>query len=61
MNLIRGLIAVDPIRRFPTAEAADVMKDGAAGFQKQLVKGDLSSEYENEIRGWLRDLGDAKF
>jgi serine/threonine-protein kinase len=61
MNLIRGLIAVDPLRRFPSAEAADVMKDGAAGFQRQLVKGDLSSEYENEIRGWLRDLGDAKF
>jgi hypothetical protein len=55
------LIAADPIRRFPTAEAADVMKDGAAGFQRQFVKGDLSSEYENEIRGWLRDLGDAKF
>lgn len=61
MNLIRGLIAVDPMRRYPTAEAADVMKDGAAGIQTQLVKGDLSSEYENEIRGWLRDLGDAVF
>lgn len=61
MNLIRGLIAPDPLRRFPSAEAADVMKDGAAGFQRQLVKGDLSSEYENEIRGWLHDLGDARF
>jgi serine/threonine-protein kinase len=61
MNLIKGLIAADPMRRFPTAEAADVMKDGAAGFQRQLVKGDLSSEYENEIRGWLRDLGDSAF
>jgi len=60
-NLIRGLIAADPMRRFPTAEAADVMKEGAAGFQRQLVKGDLSSEYENEIRGWLRDLADAKY
>lgn len=61
MNLIRGLIAPDPLRRFPSAEAADVLKEGAAGFQRQLVKGDLSSEYENEIRGWLRDLGDAQF
>ncbi len=61
MNLIRGLIAADPMRRYPTAEAADVMKDGAAGFQRQLIKGDLSSEYENEIRGWLADLGDAAF
>ena len=61
MNLIRGLIAADPMCRYPTAEAADVMKDGAAGFQRQLVKGDLSTEYENDIRGWLRDVGDAKF
>jgi serine/threonine protein kinase len=61
MNLIRHLIAVDPAKRFPTAEAADVMKEGAAGFQRQLIKGDLYSEFENEIRGWLRDLGDAQF
>jgi serine/threonine-protein kinase len=61
MNLIRGLIAVDPMRRYPTAQAADVMKDGAAGFQRQLIKGDLFSEFETEIREWLGDLGDAKF
>lgn len=61
MNLIRGLIAADPVRRYPSAEMADVMKDGAAGFQKQLVKGDLSSEYETEIRGWLTDLGNVRY
>ena len=61
MNLIRGLIAADPMCRFPTAEAADVMKEGAAGFQAQLVRSNLSTEYENDIRGWLRELGDAKF
>ena len=61
MNLIRGLIAADPMCRFPTAEAADVLKEGAAGFQAQLVRSNLSTEYENDIRGWLRELGDAKF
>ncbi len=50
MNFCRGLIAPDPMRRFPSAEAADLLKEGAAGFHRQLVIGDLASEYENEIR-----------
>lgn len=56
MNLCRGLIAADPNRRFPSAEAADLLKEGAASFQRQLVKGDLASEYRNEIRLWLEEL-----
>jgi serine/threonine-protein kinase len=56
MNFCRGLIAPDPNRRFPSAEAADLLKEGAASFLRQLVKGDLASEYENEIRLWLDDL-----
>jgi serine/threonine-protein kinase len=56
MNLIRGLIAPDPTCRFPSAEAADLVKEGAASFHRQLVKGDLASEYENEIRLWLEEL-----
>lgn len=56
MNLCRGLIAPDPSRRFPSAEAADLLKEGAASFQRQLVKVDLASEYENEIRLWLEEL-----
>jgi serine/threonine-protein kinase len=56
MNFCRGLIAPDPMRRFPSAEAADLVKEGAASFHRQLVKGDLSSEYENEIRLWLEEL-----
>jgi eukaryotic-like serine/threonine-protein kinase len=56
MNLLRGLIAPDPMRRFPNAEAADLVKEGAASFHRQLVKGDLASEYENEIRLWLEEL-----
>lgn len=56
MSLIRSLIAPDPMCRFPSAEAADLVKEGAASFHRQLVKGDLASEYENEIRLWLEEL-----
>lgn len=56
MSFCRGLIAPDPMRRFPSAEAADLLKEGAASFHRQLVKGDLSSEYDNEIRLWLEEL-----
>ncbi len=58
MAFCRGLIAPDPMRRFPSAEAADLVKDGAAAFHRQLIKGDLASEYDNEIRTWLAELGD---
>ncbi len=56
MNFCRTLIAPDPMRRFPSAEAADLVKEGAAAFHRQLIKGDLASEYENEIRLWLEEL-----
>jgi serine/threonine-protein kinase len=58
MNFCRGLIAPDPARRFPTAEAADLLQEGAAGFHRQLIKGNLASEYDNEIRLWLEELAD---
>ena len=32
------------------------MKEGAASFHRQLIKGDLASEYENELRLWLDEL-----
>ena len=60
MNFCRGLIAPDPMRRFPNAEAADLVNEGAASFHRQLVKGDLASEYDNEIRLWLKELEDMK-
>lgn len=56
MNLCRGLIAPDPMKRFRSAEAADLADEGAADFQRQLVKGDLATQYENEIRLWLEEL-----
>jgi serine/threonine protein kinase len=58
MNFCWSLIAPDPMRRFPSAEAADLVQEGAASFHRQLVKGDLASEYDNEIRLWLEELED---
>jgi len=56
MTFCRGLVAPDPMRRFPSAEAADLLKEGAASFHRQLVKSDLASEYDNEIRLWLEEI-----
>lgn len=56
ISFCRGMISADPVRRFPSAEAAELLKEGAAAFHRQLVKGDLASEYDNEIRNWLEDM-----
>jgi eukaryotic-like serine/threonine-protein kinase len=56
MNFCRGLVSPDPSRRFPSAEAADLVKEGAASFLRQLIVGGLASEYENELRLWLEEL-----
>ena len=60
MNFCRGLISPDPMRRFPTAEDADLVDNGAAAFQRQLVMGDLSVEYTNEIRLWIEEIKDLE-
>ena len=56
MNFCQRLVAPDPMRRFPSAEDANLVKDGAAAFHRQLVISDLASEYDNEIRLWLEEL-----
>lgn len=57
MNFCRGMIAADPDKRFQTAEAAELMdNEGAAAFHRQLVKNDLASEYDNDIRIWIEEL-----
>ncbi len=57
IGLIRGLIDADPQSRFPSATAADLEEIGAAGFHRHLVKADLSSEYEHDLKTWLSALG----
>lgn len=55
-DFIRGLVAAEPHDRFPTAEDAQLVDKGAAAFHRQLVKGDMASEYENDIRVWIEEL-----
>ena len=56
MNFLMGLIAPDPKNRFADAEAAEHLEEGAAAFHRQLVLGDMSTEYDNDIRLWLEEL-----
>ena len=56
MAFCQGLIDPDPEKRFQSAEAADLVEIGAAAFHRQLVKDDLASEYENDIRIWIDEL-----
>ena len=56
LHLCKKLVAFDPAKRFQTAQAADLDRKGASDFHRQLVKGDLASEYENDLRNWLEPL-----
>jgi serine/threonine-protein kinase len=57
MSFCLGLVDPNPDRRFPSAEAAELVEDvSAAAFHRHLVKDDLSSEYENDIRIWIEEL-----
>lgn len=55
-RIVRQLIDPDPDKRFQSAEDAEMSKGGAVPFLRQLVKGDLDSEYDIELRQWLSDL-----
>ncbi len=54
LDICRNLIAPDPTRRVASAEEAEM--NGAASFHRQLIMGNLASEYENDIRIWLEEL-----
>jgi len=56
LRLIRRLVDPDPERRFISAEEADLSDDGAAAFQRLLIKVDLAIEYETEIRHWIEEV-----
>ncbi|MBL4883665.1 MAG: serine/threonine protein kinase [Planctomycetaceae bacterium] len=53
VGLIQGLIAPDPKQRFPSAVAADLEKVGAAEIHRHLIKANLASEYEHDLKTWL--------
>lgn len=56
MSFLRGLIAPDPNKRFPSAEAAEHVDQGAAAFHRQLIISNMATEYDNDIRLWLEEL-----
>jgi serine/threonine-protein kinase len=56
MTLCQRLIAANPADRFPSAHAAELGEDGAAGFHRQLATVNLASEYNHDLRVWLDPL-----
>lgn len=56
MNFCRGLVAPDANRRFPSAEAAEHVDQGAAAFHRQLVISNMATEYDNDVRLWLQEV-----
>jgi serine/threonine-protein kinase len=56
MGFCQRLIASDPADRFESAEAAELLGDGAAEFQRQQVLNDDRSEYDHEIHLLLEEL-----
>jgi len=56
MTICRRLTAPDPMLRYASAEQADIGREGLGEFQRSLVRGDLASEYESELRSWLEEL-----
>ncbi len=56
MQLVTGLVSPEPEMRRRMEDAADELQLCAAEFQRELVAGNLSSQYDMEIRLWLDDL-----
>ncbi len=59
MNVCKRLVAADPSRRFNGANDAELLDDGEA-FHRQLVMGDLASEYERDLQKWLEEVHRAE-
>jgi len=57
-GLVSKMIAVEPKDRFRNADAAELDRMGAVSFQRNLVKTNLSTEYDRELAWWLELLGE---
>ena len=58
-ELVLKMIAVDPNERFADADAADLDRVGAVSFHRQLVRDNLSTEYDRELAWWLEAMCDT--
>lgn len=56
MTFLTKLVSPDPSERFESAEIAETHPSGAAAFHRQLIIGDLASEYDNDVRIWIEEL-----
>lgn len=56
VNFCKKLIWTDPMKRFSSARDAELQKDGAAAFHRQLIFGDLASEYEHDLQLWVNEM-----
>lgn len=56
MELVTGLVSPEPEMRRRMEDAADELQLCAGEFQRELAAGNLSSQYDMEIRLWLDDL-----
>jgi serine/threonine-protein kinase len=56
MRFISGLVAPNQADRFQSADEALNLDIGASAFLRQLIKGGLASEYQNDLRIWIEEL-----
>ncbi len=57
LTFIRRMVAADPMDRFPDAESANLeAQNGAAAFLRELVRSNLATEYDQELRRWLQAI-----
>ncbi len=54
VELIADMIHPDPAERFSSPEEAEESQHGAAAAPRRLIRSNLDSDYQNEIRHWLR-------
>jgi serine/threonine-protein kinase len=54
--MLSRMIAPDPADRFASLEEADLSESGAAEIQRQLVKVDMTTEVENEMRILMQEF-----
>jgi serine/threonine-protein kinase len=56
VEMLSRMIAPDPADRFASLEEADLSESGAAEIQRQLVKVDMTTEVENEMRILMQEF-----
>jgi serine/threonine protein kinase len=55
-GLCSKMVAVNPENRFADADAVELDRQGAASFHRQLIKSDLSTEYDRELAWWIAEM-----